>query len=113
MNSDWSNARITIRMTISGAGGGGRIAPTTGNPETCLDGLLTATKVAREFEFAPLRHSVLDVGYSLRSLPKIRAYRPNLHLLRHQRQASSNHSVRNSALYLCFELVLHSNQANG
>ena len=30
-----------------------------------------------------LRHSVPKVGYSLRSLPEIRAYRPNLHLLRH------------------------------
>ncbi len=57
----------------------------------------------RGFESPSLRHSVLDVGYSLRSLPKIRAYRPNLHLLRHQRQASSSDSVRNSALYLCFE----------
>jgi hypothetical protein len=26
---------------------------------TCLDGLLTANKVAREFEFTPLRHAVL------------------------------------------------------
>ena len=25
---------------------------------TCLDGLLTANKVAREFEFTPLHHSV-------------------------------------------------------
>jgi hypothetical protein len=50
-----------------------------------------------------IRHSVLDVGYSLRSLPEIRAYRPNLDLMRHQRQASSSDSVRNSALYLCFE----------
>jgi hypothetical protein len=28
---------------------------------------------------APLRHSVLDVGYFLRSLPEICAYRTNLH----------------------------------
>src|SRR5260370_99370 len=28
----------------------------------------------REFESIPLRHSVLDVGYSLRTLPEIRAY---------------------------------------
>jgi hypothetical protein len=27
-----------------------------------MDGLLIANKVAREFEFTPLRHSVLDVG---------------------------------------------------
>jgi hypothetical protein len=58
---------------------------------------------SRRFKSAPLRHSVLDVGYSLRSLPEIRAYRPNLDLMRHQRQASSSDSVRNSALYLCFE----------
>jgi hypothetical protein len=57
----------------------------------------------RGFESIPLRHPVLEVGYSLRSLPEIRAYRPNLHLMRHQRQASSSHAVRNLAFYLCFE----------
>ncbi len=28
---------------------------------TCLDGLLTASKVAQEFEFTPLRHAVTDL----------------------------------------------------
>ena len=48
--------------------------------------LFSSAKMARE-GFASdsvIRHSVLDVGYSLRSLLEIRAYRPNLHLLRHQ-----------------------------
>jgi hypothetical protein len=50
-----------------------------------------------------LRHAVFGVGDSPRSMPKIRAHRPNLPPSRHQRNASSSHSVRNSALYLCFE----------
>jgi hypothetical protein len=38
---------------------------------TCLDGLLTANKVARKFEFSPLRQRVLDVEHSQENRAKV------------------------------------------
>ena len=45
---------------------------------TFLDGLLTANKVAREFEFTPLQQSSLSLSVSLPETPKEAVARPEL-----------------------------------
>jgi hypothetical protein len=58
----------------------------------------------RGFESPPLRHPVFEVRDSLQDSTEIAHVRPNLHLSRHQRQASSSDQMRISAFCLCSEL---------